>query len=119
MEIAMDISAARSSLIGCWLASLFCLFIVTLSAWPQGNQGAVEGAVVDPSGAALTGCKLTAINDATRIKFQTTSDSNALFSFPVLPVGTYTIEIAHPAFATLTQKNPLFTTPPPLTPNLP
>ncbi len=101
----MNISATRSSLIGCWLASLFCLFIVTLSAWPQGNQGAVEGAVVDPSGAALTGCKLTAINDATRIKFQTTSDSNGLFSFPVLPVGTYTIEIEHAGFAKLTQKN--------------
>jgi outer membrane receptor protein involved in Fe transport len=72
---------------------------------PQGNQGTIEGIVVDQSGAALPGAKLTATNDATGIRFQAPSDSNGLFTFPVLPVGTYTIEVEHPGFAKLTQKN--------------
>jgi hypothetical protein len=42
---------------------------------------------------------------ATGIHFQTTSDSNGFFTFPVLPVGTYTIEVEHLGFAKLTQKN--------------
>src|SRR5205807_704583 len=51
------------------------------------------------------GAKLTATNDATVIKFEATTDSNGLFSFPVLPVGTYTIVVEHSGFTKLTQKN--------------
>jgi outer membrane receptor protein involved in Fe transport len=81
-------------------------FALTVSAaWSQGNQGTLEGAVLDQSGAAVPGAKLTATNDATAIKFDATSDSNGLFSFPVLPVGTYTIEVEHPGFTKVTQKN--------------
>src|SRR6267143_5034102 len=98
----MNISEMRSSLTRCCLAFLFCLSLVSPSASPQGNQGTLEGAVADPSGAGLPGCKLTAINDATHIQFQTTSDSNGLFTFPVVPVGIYTIEVEHAGFAKLT-----------------
>ena len=101
----MNISETRMALVRCCLAFLFAYFLVSPSAWPQGNQGAIEGIVVDQSGAVLAGAKLTGTNDATGIHFQTTTDSNGLFTFPVLPVGTYTIEVEHPGFAKLTQKN--------------
>ena len=70
----------------------------------QGNQGTLEGTIVDQSGAGVPNAKLTATNDATSIKFFATSDANGLFTFPVLPVGTYTIEIEHAGFGKLTQK---------------
>jgi hypothetical protein len=101
----MNISETRTSLLRCCLAFFFALFLVSSSAWPQGNQGTIEGTVVDQSGGALPGAKLTATNDATGIQFLTTSDSNGLFTFPVLPVGTYTIEAEHPGLVKLTQKN--------------
>src|SRR5438874_9747372 len=104
-EIAVNISETRTAFLRCSLAFLFAFFLVSPSARPQGNQGTIEGIVVDPSGAALPGAKLTGTNDATGIRFQTTSDSNGLFTFPVLPVGTYTIEVEHAGFAKLTQKN--------------
>jgi len=104
-EISVKISKTRTSLLRCCLTFLFASFLVSPSAWPQGNQGTIEGAVVDQSGAALPAAKLTATNGATRIQFQTTSDSNGLFTFPVLPLGTYTIEVEHPGFVKLTQKN--------------
>lgn len=101
----MNISETRTALLRRCLAFLFAYFLVSPSVWPQGNQGTIEGIVADQSGAALPGAKLTSTNDATGIRFQTTSDSNGLFTFPVLPVGTYTIEVEHAGFATLTQKN--------------
>src|SRR5207302_1090361 len=104
-EIAMIISETRTALFCCCRAFLFVFFFLSPPVWPQANQGTIEGIIVDQSGAALPGAKLTGTNDATGIHFQTTSDSNGLFTFPVLPVGTYTIEVEHPGFAKLTQKN--------------
>jgi len=101
----VNISETRTAFLRCSLAFLFAFFLVSPSARPQGNQGTIEGIVVDQSGAALPGAKLTATNDATGIHFQATSDSDGLFTFPVLPVGTYTIEVEDPGFAKLTQKN--------------
>src|SRR5437660_5932444 len=104
-EIAVNISETRTALFCCCRAFLFVFFFLSPPVWPQANQGTIEGIIVDQSGAALPGAKLTGTNDATGIHFQTTSDSNGLFTFPVLPVGTYTIEVEHPGFAKLTQKN--------------
>src|SRR2546421_12477733 len=104
-EIAVNISETRTALLRCCRAFLFVFFFLSPSVWPQANQGTIEGIIVDQSGAALPGARLTGTNDATGIHFQTTSDSNGLFTFPVLPVGTYTIEVEHPGFAKLMQKN--------------
>src|SRR5438552_828617 len=104
-EIAVNISETRTALFCCCRAFLFVFFFLSPPVWPQANQGTIEGIIVDQSGAALPGAKLTGTNDATGIHFQTTSDSNGLFTFPVLPVGTYTIEVEHPGFAKLTQKD--------------
>src|SRR2546429_2618707 len=104
-EIAVNISETRTALFCCCRAFLFVFFFLSPPVWPQANQGTIEGIIVDQSGAALPGAKLTATNDATGLHFQATSDSNGLFTFPVLPVGTYTIKVEHPGFANLTQKN--------------
>jgi Carboxypeptidase regulatory-like domain/TonB dependent receptor len=80
---------------------VLALVLLTSSTHAQGNQGTVEGEVVDPSGAAVLGAHLTAINEATGIKFETTSGPGGLFSFPVLPVGRYTIEVQNTGFIKL------------------
>jgi hypothetical protein len=84
---------------------LLAILLAASSAWSQGNQGTLEGSVSDPSGAAIAGAQLTVTNDATRLKFQTTTDSDGLFTFPVLPVGTYTVEVGHAGFSKLTRKD--------------
>jgi carboxypeptidase family protein len=83
--------------------------LTAFAAWSQGNQGTIEGVTVDQSGAGVPEAKLTATNESTGLKFNATSDSNGLFSFPVLPVGTYTIEVEHSGFTKLTQKNVILT----------
>jgi len=90
------------------VAPAFFLLAILLSAsstWSQGNQGTLEGSVSDPSGAAVAGAQLTVTNDATGLKFQTTTDSDGLFTFPVLPVGSYTVEVGHAGFSKLTRKD--------------
>ena len=83
---------------------LVLLFSVSL-ATGQGNQAAIEGTVMDASGASVPNARLTATNSATGISFDAASGADGLFSFPVLPVGTYTIVIEHPGFGTITQKD--------------
>src|SRR5258708_30941178 len=84
---------------------LLAFLLVASSARSQGNQGTLEGSVSDPSGAAVAGAQLTVTNDATGLKFLTTTDSDGLFTFPVLPVGSYTLEVGHAGFSKLTRKD--------------
>lgn len=86
------------------LIFLFTLLLIATPSHAQGNQASIEGIVVDQSGAIVPGAKLTATNEATGFQFHAASDANGLFTFPVLPVGTYTIEVEHTGFATVTQK---------------
>src|SRR5260370_10350117 len=83
---------------------LLAILLAASSAWSQGNQGTLEGSVADPSGAAVAGAQLTLTNDATGLKFQTTTSSHALFAFPVVPVATYTGEVEHAGLSKLTRK---------------
>ena len=87
------------------LATLVGIVLTSSCAWGQGNQASLEGTVLDQSGAVLAGVKLTATNTATGIRFVATSDSNGLFAFPVMPVGTYAIEAEHRGFTKLMQKD--------------
>jgi outer membrane receptor protein involved in Fe transport len=83
---------------------LVVVLLAASSVWGQGNQGTLEGSVADPSGAAVAAAHLTATNEATGLKFQTTTSSDGLFTFPVLPVGSYTVEVEHAGFSKLTRK---------------
>jgi hypothetical protein len=94
---------------GEWTRFSLVLLAVLLLAAPavrsQGNQGALEGSVVDSSGAGVPDATLTATNAATGINFKTTTGADGLFAFPVLPVGTYTIDVEHSGFTKLTRKD--------------
>ena len=95
--------AARACVVS--LAVAFALFFALPFARGQANQGTIEGSVTDQSGSAVANAQLTAVQDATGVRFQTTSSADGLFTFPALPVGTYTIEVDHSGFAKLTRKN--------------
>lgn len=87
-------------------AAFFLMFTLAPAAFSQGaNQGSIQGTVTDQSGAAVPGADLKASNTATGINFTTTSDANGLYTFLVVPVGTYTVVAEKPGFATVTQEN--------------
>lgn len=57
------------------------------------KQRTLAGVVKDATGAVITGAQVTIINQETKEKAKTTSDSEGAFGFPGLPAGTYTLEI--------------------------
>jgi hypothetical protein len=88
------------------LGILIIIFALTLSLAPAafsqgGATGAISGNVQDASGAAIANAKVDIISEATGQSVrQVTVDSAGFFTAPLLPVGTYTVEVAASGFAT-------------------
>jgi hypothetical protein len=86
------------------------VFTLTRMAFGQGaNQGSIQGTITDQSGAAVPGVNLKATNTQTGISFVTTSDADGLYTFLVVPVGTYTIVAEKSGLATVTQESVIVT----------
>jgi hypothetical protein len=68
-----------------------CLALSSL-VFAQGTGGRILGRVADPSGAVLSGVKVTATNEATGVMQETVSNDTGDFVFPNLAVGTYSLD---------------------------
>src|SRR5215831_16484110 len=60
-----------------------------LMAFPQTNNGRIEGTVQDSSGGMVPGARLTATSVQTQRKVETTSGSQGEFVLTPLPPGIY------------------------------
>jgi hypothetical protein len=80
------------------VASVLCSlsFAGRLSA--QAVSGTITGLVTDPSGAVIPGVAMTATDVATGITHTATTGSEGTYSFPQLPIGTYTVTAARSGF---------------------
>jgi hypothetical protein len=78
---------------------------ITAASAQGGNQGTIEGAVTDPTGAVVSGAELTATNTGTGAIFKTTSKDDGFFAFALLPVGLYDVAVTKQGFATLAEKD--------------
>jgi Carboxypeptidase regulatory-like domain len=67
----------------------------------QTYRGAINGSVIDPSGAVVPGASVRAIDKATAIEHATTSTSDGQFAFQDLPVGTYSVVVTAQGFPVL------------------
>jgi hypothetical protein len=83
------------------IAAFFCtvilLFVADGNAQTAGT-GNMQGVVTDSTGALIPNAIVTAINVATQVKHTVTTDGSGLYSFPNLPIGTYTVEAAAAGF---------------------
>lgn len=62
--------------------------------------GSVAGKVTDPRDAPVADVTITAVNVATGVLSTTKTNSAGIYSFPDLPVGNYTLEVAVASFRT-------------------
>src|SRR5215469_13267853 len=85
---------------GCILA---CALILPAALFAQGNV-TIYGTVTDPSGAAISGAKVTVINEATDQGRDTLSAVDGNFTVPDLPIGSYQIAVNASGFKTFVQK---------------
>jgi len=61
--------------------------------WGQSTGGAIQGTVVDPSGAVLSGATVTARNMGTGVTSTATTTSAGVYALPNLPPGSYVVTV--------------------------
>jgi hypothetical protein len=74
------------------------LLVSALAAHAQVVGGTISGAVHDPSGAPLSGAAVSVRQIETGTTRTLTSDSEGRFFAPSVPVGPYTVSVAHEGF---------------------
>jgi hypothetical protein len=88
------------------LFSTLLLVLAVLLALPAASsgqtfRGGISGTVTDPSGAALPGAVVTAVETATNISFNAVASSAGEFAFTNLPLGDYTVSVSAAGFETV------------------
>src|SRR5271167_1778895 len=77
-----------------------CLTLLALlsgAAW-AGVGGSISGTISDASGASVAKAAVTLTNSGTGVRQSAATDGHGAYTFPVLPVGEYTIEVNQPGF---------------------
>jgi outer membrane receptor protein involved in Fe transport len=77
--------------------------ISVVSVFAQSTTGAIQGTVVDQSGAVLPGVAVNIVNTATGATREVVTDAGGLFAAPGLPVGPYEVTATLQGFATQRQ----------------
>ncbi|MEY2393677.1 MAG: hypothetical protein QOF94_22, partial [Acidobacteriaceae bacterium] len=99
----------------CWLraakAALLCfIFLLVLTTSSHAQQAAtasLTGRVLDPNGAVVSGAQVTAIQTATNLKRETTTNDEGLYVLAGLPPGEYELRIQANGFSTKTSSSPI------------
>jgi hypothetical protein len=80
-----------------WLLR-WCLLLALVNTSWAGVGGSISGAIKDPSGAAVAQATVSLLNATTGVQQSAITDGLGTYSFPVLPIGTYILEVNHPGF---------------------
>jgi hypothetical protein len=76
------------------------VLLAAASALSQTSTTALSGTVYDASGAVVVGASVTFVNDATGVALRQNTNNAGLYSFPSIPVGTYTLTVELTGFKT-------------------
>ncbi len=75
-----------------------CLFAVSANA--QQTLGSLNGTILDPNGATVSGAAVTATDPDIGVTQTVKTQSNGFFQIFNLPVGTYAVKVEHDGFDT-------------------
>src|SRR5438309_10687664 len=79
--------------------------LAAVSLMAQTFRGTILGTVTDPSGAVVTGAKVTAKNVNTGLERTTQTSADGSYSVPELPIGAYTVTATQSGFHTAVISN--------------
>src|SRR6266581_3008922 len=85
--------------------SFAALLVLTPTASAQKTSGTITGTVTDPSGAAVPGATVSAVNERTGAARQAVTNEQGSFSFPELDPSVYTLTVNKGGFKKLTERN--------------
>jgi hypothetical protein len=79
------------------------VFAIALTMHAQSTTGTIYGTVLDPSGAAIPGCTVKAVNTATGVAQITVTDGSGAYTFPTVEPSDYSVATTATGFKNLTQ----------------
>jgi hypothetical protein len=68
------------------------------TGWAQVVKGAIQGSVVDSTGAVVPGATVVVLDPSTSATGKSVSDNTGAFRIPLLAVGTYNLTVTKPGF---------------------
>src|SRR5579884_1641382 len=74
------------------------LLLSTATLWSQTFRGTILGTVTDPSGAVISGAKVTIKNMDTGLTRTSETSANGTYSVPELPIGRYSVTVSQSGF---------------------
>jgi hypothetical protein len=81
-----------------FLLAIALLFVGFANLSAQGPTGQISGSVTDPNGAVVVGASVKATNLDTNFTRQVITGAEGNFSFQLLPVGRYSVEVSSSGF---------------------
>src|SRR5712692_2228699 len=100
MVVGNNFKEKKSMRVRTILACLALAFLAAPTVTAQTFRGTILGTVTDPSGAVVSGAKVTVRNVATGLERTTATSADGSYSVPELPIGTYTVTITQSGFQT-------------------
>jgi len=87
------------------LIAFIALLLCNLPSAHAQNAGtaSLQGTVTDATGAVIPNAEVLLTDNATHIQRKASSASSGLYTFPNIPVGTYTLGVTVPGFQSYTQ----------------
>src|SRR5271157_7691 len=93
----------RPSTLICCLLLVLSLFVITTGvlqpSWAQEVTASITGTITDPSGAAITGAKVTTTSQERGVTYTAITNDSGLYRISQLPVGTYVLKVEKSGFA--------------------
>lgn len=85
--------------------SILTVFVLSIFALPCLAQytSTIQGTVLDPSGAVVSGATVTLTSEATQAQITFTTTKSGDYFFNRIAPGTYTVEVTAPGFQTYSQ----------------
>jgi outer membrane receptor protein involved in Fe transport len=81
------------------------LLLAQNSGWAQTASARIVGTIMDPNGAGIPNAKVTVVNMATQVHYDTTTNSEGYFQAVDLPIGQYNVTIEANGFRKMAFQN--------------
>lgn len=79
-------------------STLLLYTAIGVCAYSQSNTQSIQGLVTDSTGSAIVGANIIATNQGTNVALTATTNETGNYSFPLLPVGDYTLRCERQGF---------------------
>ncbi|MGB9457155.1 MAG: carboxypeptidase regulatory-like domain-containing protein [Bryobacteraceae bacterium] len=87
------------------LALALVVLLLPCAVHAQVLYGSLTGNVIDPTGAAIPGAKVEAVNTGTNVHSESVTDEHGIYRFNNIQAGLYTVTVSARAFASVSESN--------------